>query len=278
MDEETIAGESDRVGRGNPSHRTRGESAARAGEPPGRPEPGRNRQEVGLARSTVQRIVAALAAEEFVTEAQPGRGVRIGAGLARIAASLGSNIAELLRPHLHALVRGGRRNRRSLCAFRRLRDFRRTGSRPTAAGRGVGGGRSISSALHRQRQSDSLLLRQAGRACADRQEPRRARRPSARRLADVCFARSKRRAARTSLTILAPHTVASARSASPCSTSSVGRSQSRYPRPRSDLRASGTPSRRRSAAFRDKIEVAARPLKRPDLLHFSASRGASEKS
>ena len=60
-------------------------------------------REVGLARSTVQRIVAALAAEEFVTEAQPGRGVRIGAGLARIAASLGSNIAEILRPHLHAL-------------------------------------------------------------------------------------------------------------------------------------------------------------------------------
>ena len=59
--------------------------------------------QVGLARSTVQRIVSALAAEEFVTEAQPGRGVRIGAGLARIAASLGSNIAEILRPHLAAL-------------------------------------------------------------------------------------------------------------------------------------------------------------------------------
>jgi DNA-binding IclR family transcriptional regulator len=60
-------------------------------------------KEVGLARSTVQRIVAALAAEDFVVEAQPGRGVRIGPGLARIAASLGSNSAELLRPHLLAL-------------------------------------------------------------------------------------------------------------------------------------------------------------------------------
>jgi DNA-binding IclR family transcriptional regulator len=60
-------------------------------------------QEIGLARSTVQRIVAALAAEEFVTEAKPGRGFRIGAGLARIAASLGSNVAEILRPHLQAL-------------------------------------------------------------------------------------------------------------------------------------------------------------------------------
>ena len=60
-------------------------------------------KEVGLARSTVQRIVAALAAEQFVVEAQPGRGVRIGPGLARIAASLGSSSVELLRPHLMAL-------------------------------------------------------------------------------------------------------------------------------------------------------------------------------
>lgn len=60
-------------------------------------------RELGLARSTVQRIVAALATEDFVTEAQPGRGVRIGPGLARIAASLSSNIAEILHPHLVAL-------------------------------------------------------------------------------------------------------------------------------------------------------------------------------
>jgi DNA-binding IclR family transcriptional regulator len=60
-------------------------------------------KEVGLARSTVQRIVAALQAEDFLAEAHPGRGVRIGPGLARIAASLGSNSVELLRPHLTAL-------------------------------------------------------------------------------------------------------------------------------------------------------------------------------
>jgi DNA-binding IclR family transcriptional regulator len=60
-------------------------------------------KEVGLARSTVQRIVAALATEDFVTEAQPGHGVRIGPGLARIAASLSSNYAEILHPHLLAL-------------------------------------------------------------------------------------------------------------------------------------------------------------------------------
>jgi DNA-binding IclR family transcriptional regulator len=60
-------------------------------------------REVGLARSTVQRIVAALATENFVTEAQPGRGVRIGPGLARIAASLSSNLTDILHPHLVAL-------------------------------------------------------------------------------------------------------------------------------------------------------------------------------
>ena len=60
-------------------------------------------KEVGLARSTVQRIVAALAAEDFVAEAQPGHGVRIGPGLARIAASLSSNYGEILHPHLVAL-------------------------------------------------------------------------------------------------------------------------------------------------------------------------------
>src|SRR5215469_8566460 len=58
---------------------------------------------VGLARSTVQRIVAALAAEVFVTAVGPNGGVRIGTGLVRLAASVGSNVAELLRPHLRAL-------------------------------------------------------------------------------------------------------------------------------------------------------------------------------
>jgi DNA-binding IclR family transcriptional regulator len=60
-------------------------------------------REVGLARSTVQRIVAALATEDFVAEAHPGHGVRIGAGLARIAASISSNFSEIVHPHLAAL-------------------------------------------------------------------------------------------------------------------------------------------------------------------------------
>jgi DNA-binding IclR family transcriptional regulator len=57
----------------------------------------------GLSRSTVQRIVAALAMENFVTTTGPNPGVRIGAGLIGIAAAVGSNTVALLRPHLRAL-------------------------------------------------------------------------------------------------------------------------------------------------------------------------------
>ena len=57
---------------------------------------------VNLARSTVQRIVAALMAEDFVTSTGPGE-VRIGTGLLRIAASVGANSADIIRPHLVSL-------------------------------------------------------------------------------------------------------------------------------------------------------------------------------
>ena len=56
----------------------------------------------GLARSTVQRIVAALVEEDFIVASGPGD-VRIGPGLVRIAASAGSNTAELIRPALREL-------------------------------------------------------------------------------------------------------------------------------------------------------------------------------
>ncbi|HUZ66793.1 MAG TPA: IclR family transcriptional regulator [Beijerinckiaceae bacterium] len=58
---------------------------------------------VRLPRSTVQRIVSALAAEDFLTPAGAGGGVRIGAGLARLGASVGSNASDLVRPHLRVL-------------------------------------------------------------------------------------------------------------------------------------------------------------------------------
>jgi DNA-binding IclR family transcriptional regulator len=103
VDDQTIT-EDDRNGALGVQVIARAASVLRALE--GKPEGlslGQIAKEVGLARSTVQRIVAALASEDFVTEAQPGRGVRLGAGLARIAASLSSNYAEIVRPRLVAL-------------------------------------------------------------------------------------------------------------------------------------------------------------------------------
>ena len=103
MDEE-ITGEEEKAGGLGVQVIARAASVLRALE--GRPDGlslGQIAKEVGLARSTVQRIVAALATEDFVTEAQPGHGVRIGLGLARIAASLSSNFTEILHPHLVAL-------------------------------------------------------------------------------------------------------------------------------------------------------------------------------
>ncbi|XSC47359.1 IclR family transcriptional regulator [Bradyrhizobium sp. RDT10] len=57
---------------------------------------------VDLARSTVQRIVAALMAEDFVTSTGPGE-VRIGIGFLRIAASVGATSTDIIRPHLLTL-------------------------------------------------------------------------------------------------------------------------------------------------------------------------------
>lgn len=60
---------------------------------------------VGLARSTVQRIVGALAKEGFVTAAGVDGKIRIGPGLIRIAASLGMDALALIRPQLSGLAR-----------------------------------------------------------------------------------------------------------------------------------------------------------------------------
>jgi DNA-binding IclR family transcriptional regulator len=60
-------------------------------------------RQAALARSTVQRILTALAAEDFVIAARPGRGARIGPGLARIAASPALHLTGLLRARLLAL-------------------------------------------------------------------------------------------------------------------------------------------------------------------------------
>jgi DNA-binding IclR family transcriptional regulator len=58
---------------------------------------------VGLPRSTVQRIVSALAAERFVMSARPDGGVRLGPALLRLASHAKLEAVEVARPHIRAL-------------------------------------------------------------------------------------------------------------------------------------------------------------------------------
>ena len=55
-------------------------------------------QRVGLARSTVQRIVDALRTEQFVIAASPTAGVRLGPALIRLAASASVEFDQITRP------------------------------------------------------------------------------------------------------------------------------------------------------------------------------------
>jgi DNA-binding IclR family transcriptional regulator len=58
---------------------------------------------VGLPKSTVQRIIAALDSENFVVSASSGGRLRLGPGLVRIAHSIQFPIAETARPYLRKL-------------------------------------------------------------------------------------------------------------------------------------------------------------------------------
>lgn len=62
-------------------------------------------QRVGLARSTVQRIVESLSAEQFVIAAGPSAGVRLGPALLRLASSASSEIHRFTRPIMVELSR-----------------------------------------------------------------------------------------------------------------------------------------------------------------------------
>jgi DNA-binding IclR family transcriptional regulator len=60
-------------------------------------------RKVALARSTVQRIVAALEAEKLLIAASPTGRVRLGPALQRLAASVETDFVALARPHLRDL-------------------------------------------------------------------------------------------------------------------------------------------------------------------------------
>ena len=57
-------------------------------------------QRVGLARSTVQRIVAALETEKLLIAASPNGRVRLGPAILRLAASVRSDFVQMARPFL----------------------------------------------------------------------------------------------------------------------------------------------------------------------------------
>src|SRR5215472_1262759 len=60
-------------------------------------------QRVNLARSTVQRIVAALQAEKLVIAASPNGRVRLGPTILRLAASARTDFVAVVRPYLTQL-------------------------------------------------------------------------------------------------------------------------------------------------------------------------------
>lgn len=62
-------------------------------------------QRVGLARSTVQRIVDSLGAEQLLIAATPSSGVRLGPALVRLATSASLDIEQITRPIMAALAR-----------------------------------------------------------------------------------------------------------------------------------------------------------------------------
>ena len=61
-------------------------------------------RQLGLAKSTVQRIVAALEQENFVISASPQGGVRLGPALVRIGRSVRFGLTEVARPSLMELA------------------------------------------------------------------------------------------------------------------------------------------------------------------------------
>lgn len=75
---------------------------------------------VDLPRSTVQRIVGALQAEQFVIAASPDRGIRLGPEIGALAESARIDVLEMLRPYLVDL---GRRTKETvdLAIFRSKR-------------------------------------------------------------------------------------------------------------------------------------------------------------
>lgn len=105
--EEADAPEESRDGRGGQIQviaRAAAILRALAGQPRGL-SLGQIAKRVGLPRSTVQRIVGALEAEQLVTTGGASEGVRLGPMLGLLAASSQTDLVSIAQPHLEALSR-----------------------------------------------------------------------------------------------------------------------------------------------------------------------------
>ena len=166
-------------------------------------------QRVSLARSTVQRIVAALQTEKLVIAATPNGRVRLGPTILRLAASVRSDFLALARPFLERLSEELHETVDLAMVQEGPPDLHRPGDRLAAPAHGVGGGRDLSALLHRQRQGLSgAALRRRGRE-ADRRASTRRARPTRSRGSTRCSRSSRPRGATAS-----PSTARSTRSAS----------------------------------------------------------------
>ena len=116
-------------------------------------------QRVNLARSTVQRIVAALEAEKFLIAASPNGRVRLGPTILRLAASARTDFVAVARPYPQPTLQRTQGDRRSIGRQERSPGVHRSGDRIAAAAHGVRRRRDISAALHRQRQGLSRRAR-----------------------------------------------------------------------------------------------------------------------
>ena len=153
-------------------------------------------QRVNLARSTVQRIVAALETEKLVIAATPNGRVRLGPTILRLAASVRSDFISQARPFLERLSEELHETVDLSTVKKDHLVFIDQVIRLAAPARGVGGRRYVPALLHGQRQGLSGATGGFRGGSADRPAlTKRARRRRS-RVWMRCSPISSRRAAR----------------------------------------------------------------------------------
>ena len=184
-------------------------------------------QRVNLARSTVQRIVAALETEKLVIAATPNGRVRLGPTILRLAASVRSDFVVAGAAVPGTAVGRTARDRRSLDGEEGSSGVHRPGDRLAAPAHRVGGRRDFSAPLHRQRQGLSGATVRSRHRSADRPHLRSTHAEVTDRVSMPCSPTSRSCAAPASPMTARSTRSASAPPASRCRTRSAIRSPSR---------------------------------------------------